>query len=108
MDAARPPTGRLTIYIFHCSCRRNGCGTRLLHGSPSLPSLLVVSTMPDRVSLILDSMITVVDEGFSYDGIVSIPETGLEDVGYRTGLAGRLDDGVVRSLLLLPTAITYE
>jgi hypothetical protein len=42
----------------------------------------------------LDSMITAVDDGFSYDGIVSIPETGLEDVGRRPGLAGWLDGSV--------------
>jgi hypothetical protein len=51
----------------------------------------------------LDSMITAVDDGFSYDGIVSIPETGLEDVGRRPGLAGWLDGSVVRPLLLLPS-----
>ena len=42
--------------------------------------------MPDPISLMLDSMITAVEDGFSYDGIVSIPETGLEDVQwYRPG-----------------------
>ena len=46
--------------------------------------------MQDRISLMLDSVITAVDDGFSYDGIVSIPETGLEDVGHRPGLAGWL------------------
>ncbi|KAN0094956.1 hypothetical protein V8E55_003243 [Tylopilus felleus] len=51
--------------------------------------------MPDRLSLMLDSMILAVDEGLSYDGIVSIPERGLEDVSYRhSGLAGLLEDGV--------------
>ena len=54
----------------------------------------------------LDSVITAVDDGFSYDGIVSIPETGLEDVGHRPGLAGWLDGSVVRPPLLLPTTIT--
>jgi len=44
----------------------------------------------------LDTMITAVDDGFSHDGIVSIPETGLEDVGHRSGLAGPLRDSVNR------------
>lgn len=57
---------------------------------------------------VLDSIITAMDVGFSYDGIVTIPETGLEDVGYRPGLAGWLDGGVVRPLLLLPTTITNQ
>ena len=64
--------------------------------------------MPDRISLMLDSMITAVDDGFSYDGIVSIPETGLEDVGYRPGLAGWLDGGMVRPLFFLPTTIIND
>lgn len=60
--------------------------------------------MPDRLSVMLDSMIHAVDEGFSFDGIVSIPEMGLEDFGRRPGLAGWLDDGVVRApILFLPT-----
>lgn len=65
--------------------------------------------MPDRISLMLGSMITAVEEGFS-DGIVSIPETGLEDVRYplAVSLADWFDDRVVRSLLLLPTAMTYR
>ena len=58
--------------------------------------------MPDRLSFMLDSMILAVDEGLSYDGIVSIPEIGLEDVDYRSiDLAGSLEDGMVRDLLLL-------
>lgn len=44
----------------------------------------------------LNSMILAVDNGHSYDGIVSIPEVGLEDYGRRPGLAGWLDDFVVR------------
>ena len=64
--------------------------------------------MQDRISLMLDSMITAVDDGFSYDGIVSIPETDLEDVGHRPGLAGWLDGSVVRPLCLLPTTITDD
>jgi hypothetical protein len=58
--------------------------------------------MPDLISLMLDSMITAVDDGFSYDGIVSMPEIGLEDARYR------LDDDLVRPLLCLPTAITND
>lgn len=59
--------------------------------------------MPDRLSIMLDSMIHAVDNGFSFDGIVSIPEMGLEDFGRRPGLAGWLDDGVVRPpIFLLP------
>ena len=58
--------------------------------------------MPDHLSLMLDSMILAVDEGLSYDGIVSIPEIGLEDVSYKSsGLAGLVEDGMVRALLLL-------
>jgi hypothetical protein len=64
--------------------------------------------MPDRISLMLESMVMAVDDGFSYDGIVSIPETGLEDVWYRPGFAGWLDGGVVRPLFLLPTTITND
>ena len=65
--------------------------------------------MPDHLSLMLDSMILAVDEGLSYDGIVSIPERGLEDVGYRSsGLAGLLEDGVVRALLLLTSMTTND
>lgn len=62
--------------------------------------------MSNRTSLVLDNMIAVVDEGFSYDGVVSVPETGLEDVWYRGDLASWLDDGVVRPLLFLAIAIT--
>ena len=67
-----------------------------------------ISTMPDRISIMMDSMITAVDEGFSYDGIVSIPKIGLEDVWYRPVLAGWLDEGLVRLQLLLPTMITND
>ena len=59
--------------------------------------------MPDHISLMLDSMIAAVDDGFSYDGIVSIPEIGLEDARY-----GWLDDRLVRPLLLLPTMTTSD
>ena len=52
---------------------------------------------------LLDNVITAVEVGFSYDGIVSVPETGLEDAGQRPGLAGRIQRGMVRPLLLLPT-----
>ena len=43
----------------------------------------------------LDSMMTAVDAGFSYDGIVSVPQTGLEDAEYRFGLVASLRDSVV-------------
>jgi hypothetical protein len=36
--------------------------------------------------------------GCSYDGIVSVPTTGLEDVGHRSGLTGSLRDSVVGPL----------
>lgn len=52
--------------------------------------------MLDRLSVMLESMITAINEGLSFDGIVSVPEVGLEDFGRRPGLAGRLDDAVVR------------
>ncbi|KAI9569165.1 hypothetical protein HD554DRAFT_2038349 [Boletus coccyginus] len=49
--------------------------------------------MPDPLSFMLDSMILAVNEGHSYDGIVSLPGIGLEDFGRRPGrLAGRFDD----------------
>ena len=52
--------------------------------------------MDNRVSYMLNNMIAAVDEGFSYDGIVSVPDTCMEDVEYRSGLlAGSLRDGVV-------------
>ena len=60
-----------------------------------------------RVSIMMDSMIAAVDDGFSYDGIVSIPETGLED-WHRHDLVGWLNAGVVRPLFLLAIAITKE
>lgn len=50
----------------------------------------------DHVSYMLSTMVAAVDEGFSYDGIVSVPEMGLEDVEYRCGLGGSLRDGMVR------------
>ncbi|KAG9311664.1 hypothetical protein JVU11DRAFT_7899 [Chiua virens] len=51
--------------------------------------------MPDRrVSHMLDSLVDAIDEGFSPDGIRSVPEIGLEDIAYRHGLAG-LSDRVV-------------
>lgn len=50
--------------------------------------------MRNHISLMLDSMFTAVEEGFSYDGIVSAPGTGLED---RPHLAVLLHDAVVRS-----------
>ena len=58
--------------------------------------------MPDHISRMLDSMITAVDDGFSYDGIVSMPEIGLEDAMYR------LDDNLVRPLLRLPPTIAND
>ena len=45
----------------------------------------------------LDSMFTAVEEGFSYDGIISAPGTGLED---RPRLIVLLHDAVVRSPLV--------
>lgn len=51
----------------------------------------------------LDNMVTAVDHGFSYDGIVSVPKIGLEDAGQRPGLASWVDNIVVRLLLLLLT-----
>ena len=54
----------------------------------------------------LDAMVLAVNEGLSYDGIVSIPEVGLEDSGRRPGLAARLEDGMVRLLFLLLTTTT--
>lgn len=54
----------------------------------------------------LDAMVLAVNEGLSYDGIVSIPEVGLEDFGRRPGPAGRLKDGMVRPLFFLPTTTT--
>lgn len=38
---------------------------------------------------------TAVDAGFSYDGIVSVPQTGLEDAEYRFGLVASLRDSMV-------------
>jgi hypothetical protein len=57
--------------------------------------------MQNHISHMLDSMIIAVGEGHSYDGIVSMPEIGLEDVDYRDR-PDPLIDGVVRPLLLLP------
>ena len=54
--------------------------------------------MANHVSDMLDNMITAVEDGFSYDGIVSIPETGLEDVEHRSGLSGSLCDSKVSPL----------
>ena len=55
--------------------------------------------MASHVSFMLDNMIMAVEAGFSYDGIVSIPETGLEDVReHRSGLAGSLCDSAVSPL----------
>jgi hypothetical protein len=54
--------------------------------------------MANHTSYMLDNMITAVDAGFSYDGIVSVPETSLEDVGHRFGLASSLRDKVVGPL----------
>lgn len=48
-----------------------------------------------NVSHMLDDMVAAVDEGLSYDGIVSVPQAGLEDADYRTGLAESLRNGVV-------------
>ena len=70
---------------------------------------IATSTMPDPLSLMLDSMILAVDEGHSYDGIVSLPGIGLEDFGRRPGrLGGWLDDCMVRSLFLSPTTISDD
>ena len=63
--------------------------------------------MANHVSDMLDNMITAVEDGFSYDGIVSIPETGLEDVEHRSGLSGSLCDSKV-SLLSKLLAIGSE
>lgn len=52
----------------------------------------------------LDAMIAAVDAGFSCDGILSVPETGLEDVGHRSDLAGSLRDSVVGPLFNLLAA----
>ena len=62
--------------------------------------------MPDRLSLMLDSMISAVDNGLSFDGIVSVPELGLEDFGHRPGLAGYVDDASVRPLSYI--LLTYD
>jgi len=62
--------------------------------------------MPDRLSAMLDIMILAVEEGLSYDGIVSLPGIGLEDFGHRPGKrVGRVDDGMVRPLLPSPATI---
>ncbi|KAN0094940.1 hypothetical protein V8E55_003227 [Tylopilus felleus] len=48
--------------------------------------------MVHHTACMLDDMITAVDVGFSYDGIVSVPETGLEDVKYqRSSLRESMD-----------------
>lgn len=60
--------------------------------------------MSDSISLLLDSVVTAVEVGFSYDGIVSVPDTGLEDAGQRPGLAGWIEAGMVRPLFLLPAS----
>lgn len=52
----------------------------------------------------LDDMIAVVDEGFSYDGIVSIPQAGLEDVKYRSDMANSFRGSVVSHISNLLTA----
>ena len=57
--------------------------------------------MDNRISYMLNSMVAAVDDGFSYDGIVSVPDTGLEGVEYRSGLAGSLRDSVVGSTVQL-------
>lgn len=58
--------------------------------SLALITIANFATMPDCLSIMLDSMIHTVDNGFSFDGIVSIPEMGLEDFGCRPGLAGSM------------------
>ena len=60
--------------------------------------------MANHTSYMLDTMIGAVDAGFSYDGIVSMPEIGLEDVRHRSGLASSLRDNVVSPLSNLPAA----
>ena len=55
--------------------------------------------MQDDALRLLDYTVAAVDEGFSYDGIVSVPEGGLEDIKHRFGQAGELlHDGVVGPL----------
>lgn len=51
--------------------------------------------MTNHTSNILDNVIAAVDGGFSYDGIVSVSEAGLEDVEHRSRLTDSLRDSVV-------------
>ena len=61
--------------------------------------------MQDDTLHLLDYTVTAMDRGFSYDGIVSIPEGGLEDIKHWFRQAGELlHNGVVgplSNLLLL-------
>ena len=96
-------SGVLVIASCAATCSSTFCcGARLLHGSPllSLPLTGIISA--SSISL-LDNMITAVKVGFSYNGIMLVPETGLEDTGQWPGLAGWIQRGMVHSLLLLPT-----
>ena len=64
--------------------------------------------MSDSSSILslLDNVVAAVEVGCSYDGIVSVPETGLEDAGLvQTGLIGWIKRRLVRLLLIQPTAI---
>lgn len=59
--------------------------------------------MQDDVLRMLEYTVAAVDGGFSYDGIVSPPALGLEDVKHRFGQVGEsLCDGVVGPLSDLP------
>lgn len=106
VEGARPPA-KSDLCVAVLFLIEDGTTEVLTGRFTTLLSLVVFSTMPDRISLMLESMIIAVEDGFS-DGIVSIPETGLEDVKYPVSLAEWLDDRAVRSLLLLPTTMTYK
>ena len=58
--------------------------------------------MSDSSSILslLDNVVAAVEVGFSYDGIVSVPETGLEDAGQQPGLAGWVKRRLVRPFLI--------
>ena len=72
--------------------------TRLYDSLPTLasPILVLADNMSKNTSYMLDSMIAAVDNGFSYDGIVSVPDAGLEDA--RFGRADVLRENLVSSL----------
>ena len=75
--------------------------TRLLHGLPP-GRHTTTGAMSDSSSILslLDNVVAAVKVGFSYDGIVSVPETGLEDAGLQPGLAGWMKRRSVRLLLI--------